>query len=276
MLFHSIGRVELLTDIIYNKLKDTEIIFPRSRDYVNKVTVFELPSNGEIQTILDKSRKNAVNDAKAVGMELQNDTTIACKIKVRKNATKVDDLIEELNLNDEPEQDIEDIFSSLSLDLDPDAHHSANNLNPFLDLIDKNGNTKTVRKSSVISLLSTTKNTVSNDRLRRVQNFSNQTFCRRLEFTGEEPKAVIYEANTIYIGDWSVCKTEEILKTNYSNIFSECLIVGVVLGFRHNEKARWQRALKYDTLKLTAENLDKIEILAHLAFISERWKSSND
>lgn len=57
-LFHSIGRIELLTDIMHNKLKNTGIIFPRIRNKNSKVAVFELPSNEMIQLTIKKAKED--------------------------------------------------------------------------------------------------------------------------------------------------------------------------------------------------------------------------
>lgn len=256
-LFHSIGRIELLTDIMHNKLKNTGIIFPRIRDKNSKVAVFELPSNEMIRSTINKAKEDAIADAKAFEMELKDDSTIPCKIKVKKNATKIDDLIKEFDLDDECNQQEE-----LSDDLNNPVVPETNVANSYLDIIDKNGDVKKVRKTSIVSMLSTSKNTLSNDRLRRVQNFSNQTFCRRLIFNSEEPEASIFEGNSIFVGDWCVFKTDKKMKTNFSNMLTECLITGVVLGFKLDGKTHYQKGYKGDMLKLKSEISHNVQVLA--------------
>lgn len=262
-LFHSIGRIELLTDIMYHKLENTDIVFPRIKDKASKVTIFDLPTNEEIQNILVKSKNDAINDARFLGMELDNDNTIPCKIKLRKITKSADDLIMEYDLDDEMDQDLQEAFEDLTTGAQ--NHVSMNKPSFCLDVVDKNGNIKKVRKSSIVSLLSTTKNGLSNDRLRRVQDHPDQKFRRRLEFNSEDPRAAIFEASVIRVGDWCSFRTNKKIRPNAgvrANLFTGCVIIGMVLGFRHNAKARWQKTYKWDHITLSSENQHNIEVLA--------------
>lgn len=255
-LFHSIGRIELLVDIMHNKLKDTTIEFPRIKEKNNKVMVFDLPSNEVIQKNISKAKEEAIKDARNLGIQLDVRAEISCKIVSGKNSFEN---ILEHNLDDEIQQQ-QELLKELTISPHPDT---ANVSSSFLDIIDKNGNSKKVRKSSIVSLLSTTKANLSSDRLRRVQGPSNKSSCKRLEFISEEPGFAIYEAQILRIGDWCIFKNNKKLKAK--DLLNEYIIVGIVVAIRYSGKKRWQQILKSDCASVSPRNKyydDTIEVLA--------------
>lgn len=245
-LFHSIGRVEILTDIVYNKLADVEIIFPRVTDKVGKITVFELPSNEELQEAIDRAKQSAIIDAKNFGMEINNVDDIRCEyvtnIKQKKKSDK------NLDANDSNEIDLlDDSLQNLKIDR---PNSSEENPTSFVEVSGKK-----VRKSSVVSLLSTGKTTLSNDRLRRVQNQSESS-RKHLNFLDGKPKSIIHQSKYLCIGDWCVFHTIE-KKKNYETVVDR-VVVGVVIGFQRisTGKAQWQRKYDGDYIDVTDENLE--------------------
>lgn len=193
-------------------------------------------------------------------METEETADIPCTIISKKHLNNVDNLAVE-DLEDDVDQQQES-FSNLTIN--PEAHHSSNIHSSFLDIIDRNGDMKKVRKSSIISLLTTGKNTLSSDRLRRVQNnSSNKPWCKRLEFISEEPGFSTFKAELLRIGDWCVFKSNKKMKSrklNLDDLFNGNLVVGIAVAFRYNAKTHWQQMYKFDYTSTTPSENNEFDV----------------
>lgn len=160
-LSHMVSRVEAQNEISYFKLKNTGISFPHVRE--GKTTIYQLPSDCEIKDIMIRAKEIAVIQAQKFGMM---------------DASNIDDFEIVSNLViDDNEDDIE-------IDEDNDSEIMANENNeccehegdenieenlPFTAVYDVDGVRRVVRKSTLLWMLCEPSETISKDRLRRVQ-----------------------------------------------------------------------------------------------------------
>lgn len=244
-LFHLVGRVELMNEIVYSKLADTSVSFPRNKISNVNVKRHNLPSDSEIQYAILTARKCAIEDASTFGMNIDESDLLNCNLnKVNitvtesttfNNSTQSDHTYASTN-NDETE------LPECSHYKDYSAINSNSKSNSFIDITSPDGKQKTIRKSTLVWALSTPKKSLSNDRLKRVQGIDAKKPCRRqLQFDSivlshESP---VLKNPYLKIGDWCIF---------YSNIANSSLVgkpkfsFGNVLAFRYitgaTEKAR--------------------------------------
>lgn len=107
----------------------------------------------------------------------------------------------------------------------------------FVNLIGNSG-IKTVRKSSLIWNMSTNKERVSSDRLKRVRGTKRKS-CHQLEFV--DVSAILeplHAAEKIKIGDWCI----------FTNVFDETpdtFILGNIISFQYAAKSKAYKDRKY-------------------------------
>lgn len=85
-VFHLIDRIELQNDIVFNKLAEVDVSFPRLKNRTAKFKFFPLPSNEEMKTALLNAQKRALKDASKFGINVLVTDINRCEIK--RNAVK--------------------------------------------------------------------------------------------------------------------------------------------------------------------------------------------
>lgn len=225
-LMHLVGRVELMNDIVYFKLADADVSFPRNT--INKLikSQFKLPSDAGIETTIMKASVAAVADANKFGIDVSLVDIKHCKL----NDIKINMDDENAQIND---NHVDLGIASSKIDYIPDYENLKDysngngNLdkNGYLDIVDENG-LKTVRVSSLIWNLTDSKHKLSADRINRVRGTKRKSSNRQLEFVDvnmvDRP---LYKSEGIKVGDWCLFK----------NIISgkEKYIFGNILSFQY-------------------------------------------
>lgn len=80
-LIHLVGRVELMNDIMFFKLADSDVYFPRNPTTRKSKIKFELPTDDEIRTTVSTALNTAVLDATKFGMSVTSEEIEDCKLK---------------------------------------------------------------------------------------------------------------------------------------------------------------------------------------------------
>lgn len=232
-LMHLIGRVELMNDIMYFKLADSEVHFPRNRINESNLNEFELPSDDEIKICLDNALEKAIIDASKFGIIAKADGLRKCMLK---NVQ-----IELESQNQFPHDNIDLGIASSSRKKKTiecatlrnyfhESDASSLETSPFITIGDK-----TIRKSSFIGVLSDTKQKLSSDRLKRVQDSSDRkqrSVRRKLEFVDVSPETwKIQEREQIQIGDWCIFDNTHEENEGCNAEF----IIGNILSFKYIE-----------------------------------------
>lgn len=148
-LLHMIGRIEVQNDIAYFKLSEGNVSFPLSHKRSKKTQFYELPSDIEIDSTLQEAKQAALQDAQMFGMESPDDLDTGhqfhSNVFSREDGEEDDEIIDHSIEVVEEHGDIGERLDSNS---------------PFTNVIDENGHSRVIRKST---------KKVSKDRLRRVQ-----------------------------------------------------------------------------------------------------------
>lgn len=232
-LMHMVGRVELANDIMYNKLADNRIQFPRSCLNKSKLNEFDLPSDSNIKLCIEEALEQAVRDAKKFGIHVQPNEINVCELRGLSVDLTNESIVKNKNeLCKSRSKSIGRLNSSTSHEEQLDEKSC------FVNVAAKSG-AKKIRKSSLIGVLTESKAKLSSDRLKRVRGVSQQrTVSRRLEFVDVSPKAqVIFIKEEIGIGDWCV------FQKPHGTSITEFLI-GNILSFKY-ESGKTKKDAEY-------------------------------
>lgn len=180
-LIHIIHRIELQYYISYVKLKN-DVVFPRITNRYDKCVIHALPNDNEIRDILEKARNDALDDVSKFGIYLNADDIVHCDLQKKplRSKKKPQTQLQTSNESrDESSSNIQSYFACSSL-----RDYSQTNTNieaskKYIEITDDNGNKKTVLIGSLVWLLTEDKESLSNDRLRRVQNLGSTISKKR-------------------------------------------------------------------------------------------------
>lgn len=236
-LFHLVGRVELQNDIVYVKLANANISFPRNK--VNKVNLnqYKLPSDKEIQDAISDAKRNAIKNVPQFGIYMQQEDIEKCELKQR-DALKYTKKIVDNCPEDEP------TISPQNGDTERSR---------FIEIVLDSGIKKTVRKSTLLWTLTDSTKKLSNDRLKRVRDASKEATSmkkqpkrRRLEFMKTDsagktsPVLSLLKKDELQIGEWCVFK----FRKTESNKSSDVFVLGNILSFKYI-KGRTEKENQY-------------------------------
>lgn len=239
-LFHLVGRIELQNDIVFSKLADREIAFPRNKKFNISQCKFQLQSDDEIKLFMLKAKEDAIKDAQQLGMIVGIDEISMPQLKgtiSKLGATS--DTMDEVNgdadvENDENEEnELAEPSQKSMLDCSNLKNYSleattTSNSGQFVTVLNSNGTPKVVRVSTLIWLLTDSRKGLSNDRLNRVQGAGTRKSCsRQLQFKRKQPPQIASKNCEIQIGEWCVFNNDD-----QSRCRSEFLL-GTVLGFQY-------------------------------------------
>lgn len=279
-LFHLVGRVELMNEIVYSKLANTPVSFPR--DKMDKVNVkhHNLPSDSEIQFTILTARKRAIENASKFGMNIDESDMTHCHLsKVNIMAADIfndttDDIAAEntstITHSDHTyaaHNNYDSEFSEYSCFRDYSGDNINSKSNAFIDITTPDGKQKTIRKSTFIWALATPKKSLSNDRLQRVQGTDAKRKCRRhlqFETAAISHDSLVTKNAHLKIGDWCIFYSNN---DNSSPRDIQKFIFGNILAFKYitgaTEKAR-QYSWDFAPVLPNPESKEKrgIEVLA--------------
>lgn len=253
-LTHLIGRVELMDEIMNFKLADIDVHFPRNPIHKAKLNQFKLPSDLEIDNTINQALNTAIEDAKKFEIFVTKEDIEKCELKQvdvllcpgdqSSHINHIDLGIASTNNTHLLEHDYIKDYSNR----DTQKNRS------FVSVASENGE-KLVKKSTLIWSLSTSRNKLSSDRMRRVQS---KPVRRQLEFVDTSFVTNIVNRNSeIRIGDWCL----------FRNIFEEdnnAWLLGNIISFRHmNAKTKKEKQYMWDFVSVACEeNTRPIEVLA--------------
>lgn len=156
-LLHMIGRVEVMNEIAYCNFKVNELRFPHVRE--GKSKIYDLPSD-DINSTIEEAKQLAIQDASCFGMSTTNNID---KYEIHTRIF-IDDSDEE---NEDEGRDEMNHVEDLSI-LDDDLNNISEAENSTLtSIIDEYGIERTVRKSTLIWMLTEPSEYLSKDRIRR-------------------------------------------------------------------------------------------------------------
>lgn len=221
-----------------------------------QTTPYVLPSNEEIFETLKMAKRETIRFAAEFGIKISQRDTLPCQLvpsvpkavnpktnisaKLTHNEELCDD-VDRLQIRDSSESTVHTQtapFSDWNLRDYTDSNIVLNELSPFTQVKDKNGNSKVVRKSSIVWLLTTSKNKLSSDRLRRVQSKCIENANRSLAsafptYGASMNHSYIWIATELNVGDWCYFHQFQNRSTNSKAKVFENLRVGLVVAFKY-------------------------------------------
>lgn len=258
-LIHLVKRIEIMNDIMYFKLVDRDVIFPRDPAKNHKENKYELPDDYEIENTLLRASTDAIAATKKFGINITFDEIADCKLRdVEIDCTTDDDNVNTEHTDLGIASDVSDILLCHRNLKDYPQHSQDGQNSSFVNITGESGS-KTVRISSLMWNLSSSKDKISSDRVKRVRN-SNRKSYRQLEFVDvtsiDKPLCV---AEKIKIGDWCI------FKNIYEKVFKTFLL-GNIISFQYASDKKTHKDRKYfwDFAPPSEDKKDqrKIEVLS--------------
>lgn len=257
-LIHLVGRVELMNNIMYFKLSEVDVIFPRNP--INKLlkSQFTLPSNDEIETAIMRAATTAVADLTKFGIEISLDQIKHCQLRdVEISMHFENDQSDDMPLDLGIASDSYNILLDHQNLKDYSNRKIPDKSNSYVNIVEEDG-IKTVRKTSLMWNLSSSKDKLSSDRLSRVRGSKRKSTSRQLEFVDvSKIGQPIVESEEIKIGDW--CLFKNVFDDEHSKF-----ILGNVLSFQYSSgKIYKERYYSWEFASIFQEkNTRKIDVLA--------------
>lgn len=259
-LMHLVGRIELMNDIVHLKLADVDVKFPRRNTNALTSNHFSLPSDKEIEEVLLETPNTAMIDTKKFGMNITSNSIKECQLKDVELRLKSPHEYDSILNTDLGIGATQEPIECESLKDYSSKKRRLNEESPYIEVLSKD-TSKVIAKSSYIWLLSDSREKMSSDRLKRVQECSEKvtksSSCRRLEFVDVSPMSkIIFKLSEIKIGDWCVFRKE----------FNDAikLMLGCILSFKYmngKTKKSKQYSLDFAPVKHTTNNRG-VEVLA--------------
>lgn len=265
-VLHMASRVELLNNIVHFKLANSQISLPRNKISDASRNSFELPSDQEIEETILKAKEEAIAHAKVFGMEANRSDIDKASI----NRPDIFNPYRPRKRKHVSESDSDSDFGNetpiLSTHSATKAYPHANSQvesSPFVRISDVNGEDITIRKSTLVWVLTDSTKKLSNDRLKRVQTTPKKKSCvRRLEFSAwKHSDMCLIENEQIKIGEWCIFDHEEQDDTKH-------LLLGNILAFQYIKgKKQSEKQYTWDYVPTIFEEDDDtkargIEVLA--------------
>lgn len=276
-LLNMIRRIECQTDILYNKLAGLDIELPklRTKTSSDKIKIYPLPSDEEITECLERAKCNAISDAAKFEMHVDAVDIETWKLP-NTNVDMDDEAFEDDEFNEDEFFSDEDSFHNDSEDEtsgDADIENASNDIeidescepNKWVTVIE-NGEEKSIRKGTLVWLLSESREKLSKDRLTRVQEATKEASIPQNHSLKMLIDQKVMQSKLINLCEWCVFKTTTEDEVNPGICF------GLILTFRYSQGRREiDRRYKYDTV-----DLEERPYLAEQVEALSSWYYMND
>lgn len=133
-------------------------------------------------------------------------------------------------------------------------------------VVNPDGSTKSVLKSTIVWLLTESKGTLSSDRLKRVRSYagtSNENQQkRRNRNVNQLSFNLLIKSDEISVGEWCIFQLLQDKNLNFDELSEQYVVqncvIGAIAGFKFEEgKSETEKEFKFDTASLSCETFDK-------------------
>lgn len=275
-LLNMINRIEMQNEIAFFKLSDIALL-PRLHKRTERNVVYDLPTKEQLHDVMSQSLKSALCDTAKFGMNISVEEICSCELtkghlwnqQVPKHSEEVCSEVFEDAMDCTYFRDYSGKISKID-------GNSA-----FVEVIDKDGIKRIIRKGSIVWKETQPRQKLSNDRLRRVQGqkgdespksrsrkrkvVSLETLTAKKKLTDCSNDRDLFILDEIRIGDWCVFRKIGCTPSTNSEKYNEDIIIGSVLGFKYSvgstEKDK-QYSLDIAPTTAPLSNKRGIEVLA--------------
>lgn len=265
-LLHMISRVEMMYKIIYTR---KEIVSPRVKFNVESVgelaaavaagsteeptlestatstqtasvseSVLNLPSDDEIVETLTRAREDALQTVLLFGIELPWQDTYTCDVRrftVKNMENPFDDSDLDSSSDRDSSSDEDEIITETEQSSGRFEQSSARKDVNYIEVVDKDGSTRKIRKSTFVWSLEKSRHKLSSDRTVRVQDAepTKKKFKMSATESGVASEDIFCsKAEILSISDWGIFKNDSF---NENSTPMDRLLIGIVSGFRYVE-----------------------------------------
>lgn len=164
-----IRRIEVQNDILYFKLRDKGITFPKFEVDKRKTKLFIMPSESEIAETMTNAKMVAIEEAREFGMSVEENILENYQIPYNSNICEEEDFEESECL--ENKQNVGDEIAETEdcIELKNSTCEKTSIDHRYTHILFENGVKKKILKSTLVWLYSDGNKKISNDRLKRVQ-----------------------------------------------------------------------------------------------------------
>lgn len=270
-LFHMVKRLEVQNDIMYTKLANVNVKFPKLEKSKKQTTIYPLPTEEEIEDCLSRAKRFAINDAEMFRMFIDYNSIDTCVISIPRCFYKNMQLDDESANDSEDESDIDfdtgdntmDENEVISREIEDDNDLVEDENRAYVTVTDPvTGKKKIIRKSTYVWSISEGKSKISSDRLIRVQQAeSSQPLAKHLaKPMNLPPNSKVYVSKLFSIGDWCFFKNDgmicigQVLTFKFANGKSakEKLYKGNFVNLANNEDENNSCNLNYNEASSSA------------------------
>lgn len=245
-LLYMIRRIECQSDILYNKLAGLDIELPKLKPKAasERNQIYPLPSDEEIQDCLDRAKRHAISDAAKFGMHVDPraiETWELPNTNVIIDDVDDDDEFSHDEFSDEEDNIYSDLEDGSCADIVPDDAEmgEACETKKYVTVLE-NGEEKSIAKGTLVWLLSESREKLSKDRTRRVQECGKGPQSQLLSLANTIDQKVVKSIN-INLCEWCVFK---------DNV-EPGICFGLLLAFRYAlGKRERDKRYKFDTVDL--------------------------
>lgn len=274
-LINMIRRIECQTDILHNKLSNLNIELPKlkPKSVSEKTAIYPLPSDEEVQECLERAKRKAIYDAAKFDMRI--DEPIIDKWELPSTKVDVDDVLqEEDEFSDDEDYFDHDYDQDLDFDFDGemleemDENYEYKNLAKNFVTVVENGEEKSIRKGTLVWLLSESRGKLSKDRLTRVQETQKVDIAqnhRPNKFIDE----LVIQSKCINLFEWCAFKINE--ASNEEENPGICF--GLLLSFKYADgKREKDKRFKYETADLEGNPhlAERLETLSSWYYMNDQ------
>lgn len=266
---HMIRRLEVQNEIVYSKLANMDIKFPKLDKKCNKIKIYALPTEEEIDQCLRRAKRFAIDDALQFGMNIDSDEIEVCDYPIPKQLVddeaygSEDDIDMELELPSELHGNEEADFADddeFYANIDEDMKKT------FVSVKDHTGVERLLRKSTLVWILSDGTKKISSDRLLRVacpKSFPTHS-SNSLDSNNEKASEKVYVSNNINIGEWCFFKID--LSGN------EMICIGQIHAFKFTKgRIAKDKIYKHDNVNFSEENLvNELDVLSTWYLVNDK------
>lgn len=267
-LLHMVARIGLMNDIAYKNCATADIIFPRLSIAVENENQCELPTVDEIVKTIHRALDDALDNAARFKLNPKITDIMKCTVL----RSRID-----LNLSDDESDTDKDSDGEWSDELESNQSNPVN-FDKNVEIVNPDGTTKIIRKSTLVWILTENKSKLSSDRLKRVQSSNADVNPQKpkkkaanIPDCSESVQALV-KLDEIMIGDWcffqmplnQALNDQHVGELPSKNVFGRN-VLGEIVAFRNvNAKNERERNCSLDVISLSNnnENAHKIEALA--------------
>lgn len=278
-----ISRIEMQNNIAFFNLPDL-MTLPRIHNKPGNHKVYKLPTNEQLQNVIDQALKVALYDANKIGVLVSAGEISFCELSKRNISSRVKTISNFEDIDNSEEEDNLNIDFAETVDCTyfrdySDVVDEIDGNSRFVQVLHTDGSKKVLSKGSVVWRMTQSIKPLSKDRLKRVQTpkedvsecsknkgnpktttQSRQTKAKKIDLWND-----LCFMDEIQIGEYCLFRKDEESIDIIEENFYKHIVVGMILAFKYitgkNDKEK-QYSLEEAPVIHNSLNQRGIEVLA--------------